>query len=264
MGNEPDFGWLIQLFRQETGFQANHLQLSTLKYRLAALADREKLGPAEELLRKLQPGMLRTELLVEALLNHETQFFRDGHLFELLQTQILPELLQLNRPLNFWSAACSLGHEAYTLALIARRFAGAQMRVLASDLSEYALDYARRGSYLRTDIERTVPAAYWRYFQFGEKQAQLTAEVQKLVSFRRLNLIREWPALPSMQLVLMRNVLIYLEAQHKQRILDRLAQQIAPGGYVILGATESLIPSHPAFETAYLRHIGGCFRRRNN
>lgn len=262
MKPEPDFQWLIQLFRQETGFQASHLQPATLRYRLAALAEREKLGPGDELMRKLQPGQLQPQLLIEALLNHETQFFRDPHLFELLQSEILPELLQQHRPLQLWSAACATGQEVYSLALLARRFAGAQVQLHASDLSEQALATARQATYPRSDVERYVPAAYHRHFSFEDKQARLLPEVRRMIQFRRLNLIREWPSLPRMDLVLMRNVLIYLEPAHKARILERLAGLIPPGGYLILGATESIIPAHPDFVTAHLGKMGGCFRRR--
>ncbi len=271
MSTDSIWNWLLRLLQRETGFHPSHTRWATLNYRLAELAQQKGYASAEEYLEKLQtrPDNREYNELVETLLNNETSFFRDMRLFELLKEQILPKLLEpMPLQLRVWSAACATGQEPYSIAMLwERHFAKrARIELHASDLSLQALDQAHKGVYPARDIDRQLPSHYREYFHtYGDQkseQLQLNASLQSKVSFKSINLIQPWPLLPEMDLILMRNVLIYLEPVLKAQILTRVAKQLRPGGYLILGITESLVPLPPEFQPAHLDRAGGCFIRR--
>lgn len=211
-------------------------------------------------------GALATQT-VEALLNNETSFFRDAGVFDMLDRQVLDVLSSGNartRRLRLWSAACSTGQEAYSLAMIVkdnqRRWAGWTVDILGTDVSGSAIERARGGRYSSFEIQRGLPVrTMLRWFEQEEQDWVALPELRRGVRFATHNLADEPPGV--FDLILCRNVLLYLSPEHKRRVFDRLASALAPGGVLLLGAGETVIgltdrfATHPDLRGAYI-HAG--------
>lgn len=185
--------------------------------------------------------------VVEALTTHETSFFRDKHPFETLKTAVIPELMKnprAGKQIQIWSAASSSGQEPYSLAMLfADSFAWAsdwQIKIVASDISEEMLAKCRSGLYTQFEISRGLPPHYLpRFFQRAESKWQIKSEIRERIDFRYLNLSEDWGGLPRLDIVFMRNVLIYFDGDTKKAIFEKLLQVIKPGGYLFLGSGET-------------------------
>ena len=203
-------------------------------------------------------GPLR-QFLIDFATNNETSFFRDTNLFKAIENQILVPLLQKNGPfqnIRIWSAASSTGQEAITLAILLKEFnlknkSEFNFTILGTDISERALRTAREGTYSQLEVQRGLPTPLLvKYFQkTAEDRWQVKPEISKHIEFKKLNLKMPLPIMPSFQLVLCRNVLIYQAVEAKSVIIERISEKIAPGGYMALGSGESLIGLTNRFET---------------
>jgi chemotaxis protein methyltransferase CheR len=217
--------------------------------RLAPLARQLGLNSVGELIARLRresgDGLLRQ--VVEAMVITETSFFRDHHPFEALRKAVLPDLIGRRRDerrLNVWCAASSTGQEPYSLAMLIREhfpeLAGWQVSLLGTDLSGEVLARAREGRYNQIEVNRGLPAALLlKYFEQRGTEWLLKPSVRAMVEFREVNLARPWPLLPRMDLVLIRNVMIYFDAGTKKTILGHLARLLRPDGYLLLGGAET-------------------------
>ena len=203
-----------------------------------------------------RPDSDERERFVNALTTNLTAFFREPHHFEMLAARARP-----GARLQVWSSACSTGEEAYSAA-IALREAGATGRILATDVDTEALAAARHGVYRVEALERAGLARMRPHFLKGsgpnEGLARLRPELQAMVRFESRNLLTTpWPAGECFDAIFCRNVMIYFERAAQQRLLDRLAAALAPGGLLFLGHSESCAAGHAAFrscgKTAYER-----------
>jgi chemotaxis protein methyltransferase CheR len=189
-----------------------------------------------------------TTRVVEAMTTNETSFFRDIHPFEALRTRVLPDLVErrkATRTLNIWSAASSTGQEPYTIAMTIRehfpRLLGWKIRVLATDLSTQVIDRACRGVYSRFDANRGLPAKLVaKYFHRVGTEWELSPKIRSMVEFRAMNLIGPWLPFPPMDIIFLRNVLIYFDAEAKKKVLAEATSRLASDGYLFLGAADSL------------------------
>jgi chemotaxis protein methyltransferase CheR len=206
--------------------------------------------------------------LVEAMTTNETSFFRDHAPFEALRLHVLPELMMRRaevRQLDIWCAASSTGQEPYSVALLIREhfpeLGSWNVRILATDLSKTVLEKARAGRYRQVDINRGICAAYLsKYFKREGNEYELDREVKKLVRFDEVNLIQNWPLLPTFDLIFVRNVLIYFDVEAKRSILTRAHRQLAADGYLFLGGSEALPGDDLGFERLPIARAG-CYRR---
>jgi len=241
--------------------------------RLAPLAHEAELPGIDALVDRLRAGAAsRLEVqVVEALLTGETSFFRNPQVFERLALNVIPRLLADRRPeqaLHIWSAACSSGQEPYSVAMVFHeRFTDVlrrrTVRVIASDLSTTMLDRARLGRYSRLEVSRGLSDHQLRrHFQAAGNSFQISDQLKELLDFQQINLVRPWPTLPPIDLVLLRNVLIYMDTPTRQEILGQLRRVMHPGGYVILGAAEATFDAGAAFETIDLSGLR-CLRMRD-
>jgi len=182
--------------------------------------------------------------VVEALTTNETSWFRDGAPFTLLRNDILPTLAA-NRPgrqLRVWCAACSSGQEPYSVAMTALdtpAVGGWKLEIVATDLNEEMVARARAGRYSQLEVNRGMPAtSLVKHFTRDGVNWKIAPTLASTVSFRQLNLMRPFPAMGRFDVVFMRNVLIYFDLPTKRDILRRVAQVLAPDGYLFLGAAE--------------------------
>ncbi len=238
-----DFQYVRSLVQERSALVLNDGKEYLVEARLAPLAEREGLSSVAELLALLRQGStaLRDDV-VEAMTTNETSFFRDVHPFDALRDVVLPAALaRRGGRLRLWSAASSTGQEAYSLAmLLADHFPTADATILATDLSRDVLARAARGTFTQLDVNRGLPAALLvKHFERDGAGWRVREHLRRRVEFRQLNLAKPWPSLPPMDLVLLRNVLIYFGPEAKRAVLTQVARVLAPGGLLSLGGAET-------------------------
>jgi chemotaxis protein methyltransferase CheR len=217
------------------------------------LRSRGDATPAAEFLDRLERAgdAEAWRVLFEALATHVTGFFRDGVQFHLLEREFWTPLGRGHRPappggLRLWSAACSIGCEAYSLALQAEELLPPSLRagcrILATDLSAPSLAIALRGEYADALLAPVPRALLDRYFprEAASGRRRAAESLRRLVAFRRLNLVEPWPFAGAFDLVLARNVLMHFDAAARATIARRLAARLRPGGLLLVGAAETL------------------------
>lgn len=258
------FDYLRNFLRERAAIVLEPDKAYLAKARLGDLARQQGLANLDELcgrLRATPEGGLHRRVL-EAMTTNETSFFRDGHPFAALRSDILPELVRrraAERSLTIWSAACSTGQEPYSLALLIREtfphLLGWGLRLLATDLNTEVLDRARRGEYTAAEVARGLPPdLLGKYFRpVGSPEGPggqwvIHDEVRRMIEWRPLNLAAPWPALPPVDLLFLRNVLIYLDQSMRKVILARARAVLRPGGYLFLGGPETTLTVDEAFE----------------
>jgi chemotaxis protein methyltransferase CheR len=219
--------------------------------RLGPLARGAGCASVTELLRKVDadPRSPIVGKVVEAMTTNETSFFRDIHPFEALRTTVVPELLKARaaeRTLNLWCAAASSGQEPYSVAMtLLEHFPelrGWKVRFVASDIAPSMLARCREGRYSQLEVNRGLPAKLLvKYFDKHGPEWQLKPEVRSMIEFVEVNLSRPFPAWPPMDIVFMRNVLIYFSLETKRDIMRRVRRQLRPDGWFFLGGSESTL-----------------------
>lgn len=250
--------YVCTLVRQRSAIELDEAKAYLIEARLNPLAKRNGFGSAGEMVStlKTQPRHELQQQLVEAMTTNETSFFRDIHPFDALRQQIIPSLLQRplgNRKLNIWSAACSTGQEVYSIAMLLREnfpdLCAGKVQLLATDISDEVLERARGGKFSQIEMNRGLPAAYLtRYFSRAGLQWEIAAQLRDLISFSKLNFIERWPPLPQMDVIFLRNVLIYFSPATKRQILEKVRSVMAPHAVLFLGAAETTMNLDAAFE----------------
>lgn len=248
---DQDFDVVRRLLREHSAIVLDADKGYLVDSRLAPLVRQRNLNSLGELLAQLRarPDNGLSRQIVEALVTTESSFFRDHHPFEALRKTVLPDLINRRRGerrLDIWCAASACGQEPYSVVLSIREhfpeLAGWQIGLLASDLSREVLARAREGRYNQIEVNRGLPATLLvKYFEQHGTDWQLQPAIRNAVEFREINLARPWPSLPRMDLVLLRNVMIYFDVETKKSILGRAARLLRPDGYLLLGGAETTI-----------------------
>lgn len=204
--------------------------------------------------------------VVDALLNNESSFFRDLKTFDLLYREIMPHMRAAcsGRRMRIWSAGCSTGQEAYSLAIRicndAAQWAGQPVDILATDICASAVERARNGLYSQLDVQRglSIGDLIGWFDQQGEDW-RAKDQLRSMIDFRQDNLFDARVPQGSYDIILCRNVLLYFSPPRRQAVLRLLAQHSHPGTILMLGAGETVIGSsedfhsHPDFRGAYVR-----------
>ncbi len=244
-----------------------------IESRLAKLVAALEIKGVAELDARLRSAPTREleRTIVEALLNGETNFFRDFDCFSALRSDVLPGLIERRRNvkrLDFWSAACSTGQEPYSLAMLLRdhfaELATWKVRILATDLSQAHLERAAAGCYTQFEVNRGLPsAALVRHFDQRDGAWVLEKAIRERVELLQFNLTNDATPIARADVVLLRNVMIYWDMSTKREVLGRVANVLRPGGALVLGAAESTDFLDDRFE-----RFGGsgscCFRLRGD
>ncbi len=264
---QQDFDYIRNFLRETSALVLDDGKQYLVETRLISVIREFQLESLSDLVLRLR-GPNATDLrnrVVEAMMTTETSFFRDLHPFESLRKQVLPELIskrQKEQRLNIWCAASSTGQEPYSFAILIREhfpeLANWKINLLATDLSREVLARAREGKYSQIEINRGMPAALLlKHFQQHGTSWQLHQDIRGMVDFREVNLARPWPLLPRMDLVFLRNVMIYFDIETKKSILNRMVDLIRPDGYLLLGGAETTFNLCEAF--ARVESIKGGF-----
>jgi len=249
---------LAGLLEARTGQQLTMSRRWRIETALSALLRERGIPTLDELITILVMGRepsLATKV-VEALLNNETYFFRDRTPFDLLSQAALPKLMQRRQPtkrLRIWSAGCSTGQEAYSLAMLfaddPQRWAGWTIDILGSDVSESAVHRAREGVYSQFEVQRGLGIAQMiKWFEECEGGWRAIEPLRRVVRFQVHNLLEPAPHPGEFDIVLCRNVLLYLNAERRTHIFERIASATASDGCLMLGAGETVIGQTRRFE----------------
>ena len=237
--------------------QKRQLVQGRLLRRLRALGLKEFASYCE-LLRKDPDAELGE--LASAISTNVTAFFREMHHYDLLVEQLLPRWLEEKKHggrLRIWSAGCATGEEPYALAMVLaealeRTGSHVDARILATDLSPQALEHAQAGMYALDRMGGISDERRRRWFLRGEGQyegyARVHQRLRELVTIQPLNLLHDWPMRGPFDAIFCRNVVIYFDKPTKQRLFERYAGLLVPGGYLFLGHSESMHGLSDAFD----------------
>lgn len=248
--DQSSFNYLADFVRSKSAIVVDANKAYLLESRLLPVARQHGLASLPELVVQLkQPGSQALgRQVVDAMTTNETSFYRDIHPFDAMKQQIIPDLLrnrQKERTLHIWSNACSSGQEVYSIAMLLREhfpeLAGWKVRLIASDLSASVLEKAKAGVFNQTEVNRGLPMQLlMKYFTRNGLQWQMKPEIRNSVEFMECNLIQAWPAqLPKMDIIFLRNVLIYFDPPTKTAVLNKACALLRPDGYLFLGGAET-------------------------
>jgi len=249
--SETDLKYVSDFVYQKAAIVLDASKGYLVESRLAPVAKRHGFASLDEMVAKLRSQPLNGIHwdVVEAMTTNETYFFRDIHPFDMLKKNILPELIKKRedtRQLTFWCGAASSGQEIYSvLMLLKENFPGLatwKINFIASDISKEMLERCKEGCYTQLEVNRGLAAPLLvKYFQKIGMQWQIKEELRKMVEWRQINLAQPWGALPPMDIVFMRNVLIYFNQETKKQIFARLVKVLKTDGYLFLGGAETTI-----------------------
>jgi chemotaxis protein methyltransferase CheR len=272
------FDELRSLIHRLCGLVVGEDKTYLVRHRLGPLARAVGCRSFEEFAQKLRgpEGAALHAPIIEAITTAETSFFRDGHLFDVVRTHLLPRLVEKARggaKVRIWCAAAATGQEPYSVAMLlcdyiqanpppqslgGKRATGAgvsqgDFSILATDISEKVLAVARPAGYSERDAARGLtPALLARHFERRDAAWVVREPVRRLVEFRRLNLAGPRPDLHSFDAIFCRNLLIYFDLDTRQRVCRGLHDHLLEDGWLVLGAAENLYGVTDQFEA--LRH----------
>lgn len=230
-----------------------------MRRRITSFVLREARGDAEAFIKALGVDSNLLAATRDMLTINVTDFFRDPAQWQLLERQVLPSLLTARKGLKVWSAGCSRGQEAVSLAIALDR-AGVlpASRILATDFDREVLAKARAGGPYRADEMRGMPPAdRARYFEQTPEGYRVDRRLMSSIRFAELNLLRDRFD-REFDLIVCRNVMIYFENEVKSGLIRRFREALRPDGLLFIGATEALIGS----DLEGLQRVGGNFYRR--
>ena len=229
-----------------------------VRSRLSPLVTKFKLASLSDLLRDVVTGRNRELRVaaVDAMTTNETLWFRDTYPFAVLADKLLPEIAANKRPIKIWSAASSSGQEAYSMAMTiletqARRPGMLpNVSITGTDISASMLDMCRTGAYDNLALGRGLSPERRRTFfeDAGDGRMKVKDNVKRMVNFRPQNLMESYALLGKFDIIFCRNVLIYFSPEMKSKVLNQMANSLNPGGYLLLGASESLTGLTDRFE----------------
>jgi chemotaxis protein methyltransferase CheR len=251
------FAFVADLVKQQAAIVLGSGKEYLVESRLMPLAREAGLTDVSALVARLQmrPDDRLRRQIVEAMTTNETSFFRDRDPFNALSQIILPELCKArasSHRLAIWSAACSSGQEPYSIAMSVLDHplitSDWQVDILATDINEEILERAQRAKYSQLEVNRGLPVTMLvRHFERAETDWRVVAPVRNMVRFKQLNISESFD-LPQMDVVFLRNVLIYFDSATKSQVLQRVRRILKPDGYLFLGGAETTLGLDDGFD----------------
>ncbi|HEX2054965.1 MAG TPA: CheR family methyltransferase [Nitrospiraceae bacterium] len=256
--DEATFKQLRDLIYEQTGIHFQENKKYLLESRLQPRLRARRCQTYGEYLNFLKFDSYRDGEFAElytVITTNETYFFRDDAQLDTFMRVIIPAVMKRNseaRQLRIWSAACSTGDEAYTLALLLRDYAPLanwSIDILATDISENVLEVGRKGVYRAHSLRKVPPAIRAKYFNGSGDEFTIAPHVKSLVRFMNLNLYdrQRLKLIRGIDVILCRNCLIYFDHKAKDQIIADLRDALRPNGYLIIGFSETLHDHSGAF-----------------
>ena len=253
-----DYDYLRKCLKERSGLVLAADKQYLVESRLLPVARSAGFANLGELVQALMlgnQGALMTSV-VEAMMTHESFFFRDKIPFDQFKQTVMPALIEArknSRTLRIWCAAASTGQEPYSLAMCLKemesKISGWRIDLLATDLGNDVLEKARQGLYSQFEVQRGLPIQLLvkHFTQVGELW-QIAPDIRAMVKFQQLNLLSDFARLGRFDLIFCRNVLIYFDTETKIGVLNRFARSVAGDGYLVLGAAETVVGLTDSFK----------------
>jgi len=256
-----DADFLRGVVMRHSGNQVDASRDYLFESRLQRVLRERGLNSLEELIGALrsETGTVLRRSVAEAMTINETSFFRDVKTFHLLRETILPQLVEHRRStrrLRIWSAASSTGQEAYSVAmLLAEHFpetAYWDIRIVGTDISQRVIEYAQAGRYRRLEVNRGLPARMLlKYMTRHEEEWHVSPRLRAMCEFQQMNLCAPMPPLPTFDLVLLRNVLLYFSKEDRSHVFAAIHRATAEDGCLLLGNAEQAEDSTHLFRAEF-------------
>ncbi|MDX3910228.1 MAG: CheR family methyltransferase [Sphingobium sp.] len=258
---DTEFEALLQYIQQSRGMDFRGYKRTSLKRRIALRMEAVSVESFGQYQAILEADPSEFENLLNTVLINVTSFFRDPEAWEVLKDEVLPAIIarcEGDLPIRIWSVGCASGAEPYSIAMLLAEQLGAadfcrRVKVYATDLDEEALRAARLATYLPREVDN-VPAPFLeKYFERTNNHYVFERELRKCVIFGRHNIVRDAP-ISRIDLLLCRNLLIYLEAETQAIVLPRLHYALNPEGCLFLGKAETQLARSPLFRPVDMKH----------
>lgn len=255
--NEQAYSDFCKYLQDTCGIKLGDDKSYLVNSRLKPILDEYSLDSIAALnneLRKNASRVLQT-CIIDAMTTNETSWFRDVYPFDLLKETLLPEFAKQSS-INIWSAACSYGHEAYSISITVEEYLqknpglySGGVRITGTDISSVVLKQAQTADYDELNLSRGLSAERkQRYFVKSDKGMCVDSKIKGRVRFRELNLLNNFASMGTMDIIFCRNVLIYFNNDNKKEILNKMAKTLKSGGYLFLGASEPIVNYSDEFE----------------
>lgn len=245
-----DFAYVAKMLKERSGLIVTQDKAYLLESRLTPIARKRGLSGLDDLLKILPSGgeALQKEV-TEAMTTNESFFFRDIKPFDQFKALVLPQLLKTRaakKSFRIWSAACSSGQEAYSLAMILKeegaKLAGWKIEIVGTDISQEMLEKAKAGIYTQFEVQRGLPVQLMvKYFKKNNESWQIDPAIRQMVQYREYNLLNDLKPLGQFDVVFCRNVLIYFDQPTKSKVLDNISRIVPSDGLLYLGGAETVL-----------------------
>nr|AAL47025.1 chemotaxis methyltransferase [Azospirillum brasilense] len=266
-----DFDMFSTLLKQRSGLVLTRDKAYLLESRLMPVARKWNMKGLEELASTVRTrkdeALLRD--ITEAMTTNESSFFRDQKPFDQFKQIVLPKLMEARsakRSIRIWSAACSSGQEAYSLAMLlsedAAKLAGWRIEIVGTDISAEMVERSKSGIYTQFEVQRGLPIQMLvKHFKQQGDKWQISLQLRQMASFREFNLLGDLSGLGQFDIVFCRNVLIYFDQPTKTKVLEAIARQMPQDGVLYLGGADTVLgitdPFKPVEGQRGLYSLGG-------
>ena len=251
---DDEFAAITQLLRERRQFDLAQYKDRCIRRRIAKRLRSCKVADVASYLKRLEMDRDELDTLLATISIHVSQFFRNPDTYRILEQKILPDLCRRARAagrteLTLWSAGCASGEESYSLALLVDDMNARDLKIniLATDVSEPILDAARCGTFEALRLKEVPPEVLNKYFHGENGHYQVIERIRNQVEFRQHNIMTA-SNYPPADLILCRNVMIYFDESLRERLVDNFASLLKPGGYLLVGSSESIFGKNKALQ----------------
>lgn len=250
---------VMMILRDYSGIDFSYYKENTIIRRLERRLSINRFEKLEDYLGLLSESDKEKDILYRELLIGVTRFFRDEEAFHTMSQEILPQLFQ-NKPrsIRIWSVACSTGEEVYSLAMIIREYIenkrlDTEVKIFATDIDKRSLEIAGQGIYPESIVSDIEPTLLAKYFMRREGGYQVNETLRKMVIFATQNVLKD-PPFSKLDLIVCRNLFIYLKLESQTKVLNTFYLALKPGGFLFMGNSESLGSHSEAFQAISTKH----------
>ncbi|HUD95321.1 CheR family methyltransferase [Sphingobium sp.] len=259
--SDPAFESLLQYIQDSRRLDFRGYKRTSLRRRINLRMEAVETKTFDDYQSYLEADPGEFESLLNTVLINVTSFFRDADAWAVLKEEVVPRLVansEPDKPIRIWSVGCASGEEPYSIAMLLAEALGSadfcnRVKIYATDLDEEALKVARLASYSPRDVESVPPDLLEKYFERTNNHYVFERELRKCVIFGRHNVVNDAP-ISRIDLLVCRNLLIYLEVETQGVVLPRLHYALNPEGTLFLGKAETQLARSPLFKAVELKH----------
>ncbi|RKZ89490.1 MAG: chemotaxis protein CheR [Gammaproteobacteria bacterium] len=267
---DASFERIRQFVTEHTGIVLSNAKKDMVYGRLSKRIRKGGFGSFDAFCDALEAGDEdEQDFMINAITTNLTAFFRENHHFEFLAHTVIPDLVEKNKHnkrIRIWSAGCSTGEEPYSIAMILKEFLPDfeqwDVKILATDLDANVVAQGQSGIYRADRIEGLPEERIKRWFKRGRgdkaDMVKVSPELQQMISFKRLNLLHQWPMKGQFDFMFCRNVVIYFDKDTQRVLFERYADILAPDAHLFIGHSETLYKVSTRFDS-----LGHTIYRKN-